>query len=159
MRLNLGSGDHRVVGWTNVDVWPGNSPDVVASMLELPFDDGSVDAAYAGHVLEHLTYDDELPRALEEVRRVLAPGAQFCAVGPDYDRALLENDEQLLAAIRGGEGRWPGDQHQWCATEALTLSAVAAVFPNARAVRVADVPPEWPCVSRVGWQCAVIAER
>jgi SAM-dependent methyltransferase len=45
----------------------------------LPFDDGFFDRALAIHVLEHLP---DLPAALDEVARVLAPDGRFHAVIP-----------------------------------------------------------------------------
>ena len=53
---------------------------VVADCQErLPFDDGFFDRVLAIHVLEHLP---DLPSALDEVARVLAPGGRFVAVIP-----------------------------------------------------------------------------
>lgn len=46
-----------------------------ANMLDLPFDDGSFDAAVSSYALDHL--QDQIPRALEEAHRVLRPGGQL----------------------------------------------------------------------------------
>lgn len=158
MRLNVGSGDFPAAGWVNVDPWPGVNPDVVATVLDLPFPDGSADRVYAGHVLEHLDYHIEVPAALVEIRRVLTPDGRAVFVTPDCDR-INPADHQLMHDAAHGGHRWPGDQHKWAATEALLLAAVRVVFPSARAV-----PPErtsvelggWPIVAHVLWQCAVI---
>jgi SAM-dependent methyltransferase len=57
-----------------------NVTTLVADCQErLPFDDGFFDRALAIHVLEHLP---NLPAALDEVARVLAPGGRFHAVIP-----------------------------------------------------------------------------
>ncbi len=45
----------------------------------LPFDDAFFDRVLAIHVLEHLP---NLPAALREIRRVVRPGGQLCAVIP-----------------------------------------------------------------------------
>jgi len=45
----------------------------------LPFDDGHFDRAVAVHVLEHLP---DLPRALDELRRLLRPGGRLGVVIP-----------------------------------------------------------------------------
>lgn len=45
----------------------------------LPFEDGYFDRAVVVHVLEHLP---DLPRCLDEIRRVLRPGALFSIVIP-----------------------------------------------------------------------------
>jgi SAM-dependent methyltransferase len=57
-----------------------NVTTLVADCQErLPFDDGFFDRALAIHVLEHLP---DLPAALDEVARVLAPDGRFHAVIP-----------------------------------------------------------------------------
>lgn len=152
MRLNLGCGEFPASGWVNVDSWPGVNPDVVASLLALPFPDQSADTVYAGHVLEHLDYHLEVPDALVEIRRVLTPGGSAVFVTPDVNRC---DDSILHGAVHGGH-RWPGDEHKWSASEARLLAAVRVVFPHARAVPIGDVPDGWPVVSRVAWQCAVV---
>jgi demethylmenaquinone methyltransferase / 2-methoxy-6-polyprenyl-1,4-benzoquinol methylase len=47
---------------------------VAGDLLELPFEDGSFDAATAGFGVRNV---DELPRALGELRRVLRPGGRL----------------------------------------------------------------------------------
>lgn len=118
MRLNIGCGPHYAKGWTNVDVVSIPSadinPDVVASIDNLPFDDGSVELLYAGHCVEHLSilpthlppikigevavpampnqapigllsqFDD----AMREIARVLAADGQAAFVCPDVYRAI-----------------------------------------------------------------------
>ncbi len=44
-------------------------PDIVASVLKMPFVDGSFDAVLCAEVLEHLPYD-EFIKALSEIRRI-----------------------------------------------------------------------------------------
>lgn len=158
MRLNLGSGDFPAAGWVNVDSWAGNLPDVVASLLELPFPDGSAERVYAGHVLEHLDYDTEVPAALAEVWRVLTPGGMAVFVTPDVDRC---DDSSLYGATHGAQ-RWPGDEHKWAATETLLLEAVRRVFPDAQPISPDETARElvdWPVVAHVGWQCTVAATK
>ena len=47
---------------------------ICASVLDLPFDDGTFDGAVAFHVLDHLT-DDEFPIAAKELYRVSKSGS------------------------------------------------------------------------------------
>lgn len=161
MRVNLGCGEYRQDGWTNVDCYPGVNPDVVADATALPFDDGSVDAVYAGHCLEH-NDPGEIPAILAEVRRVLKPGGLFCAVAPDLDRIDPVQQAVLYRmADKGGEaGVNPRGSHRWGCTESQLLAHVKAVFPDAQAVPVGSLEgAPWPVVSYVGWQCAVTATR
>lgn len=81
LRLNLASGTDIRDGWINMDVvprWPSASRgcDIIwdARTDPLPFVDNSVDEVYAGYLLLHLAPHYHA-RALEEIRRVLKPGA------------------------------------------------------------------------------------
>lgn len=161
MKLNLGCGEFRASGWINVDGVTNKDvrPDVVADITEgLPFDSEAFERVYMGHVLEHLTLDDQVPALMREVYRVLAPGGEMLAVGPDIHRARKTGDLGLIKAVIGGEGRWPGDQHHWLCEEALMVEAVFnAGFTDAQPVAMGTIRqthPGWPLVSDVGWQCA-----
>ena len=161
MKLNLGSGDHPVPGWVNIDAFGGARADMFADLRHLPFRDDSMSHIYAGHVLEHIPPDD-LPAVLAEVRRVLAPSGRFCVVGPDCDRIDPQKEPDLYlaasSAVDGGEGVNPFAYHLWDCTETRMLAHIGRVFPSAQAVPVADVPEEWPVLVRsAAWQCAVIA--
>jgi SAM-dependent methyltransferase len=159
-RLNLGSGDYPAPApWINIDQFSGGAcrPDVVAPASSLPYKDGSAEAVYCGHLLEHLTLDDELPKTLEEIHRVLAPQGRACFVGPDCDRA--EADPQwwpLLGLIRDGGNRWPGDVHVWRSSATTALEAIRSVFPRAYEIAITQVDEFWPLVSDVGWQFAIL---
>jgi SAM-dependent methyltransferase len=59
--------------------YPGVTALVADCQERLPFDDGFFDRVLAVHVLEHLP---DLPRALDEIQRVLAPGGRFHCVIP-----------------------------------------------------------------------------
>jgi predicted SAM-dependent methyltransferase len=86
LKLNLGSGDAPLPGFTNVDALP-DAPgvDVVANLFEpLPFADGTAELIYASHVLEHLPYPD-VPRILADWRRVLRDGGRLLVAVPDLD--------------------------------------------------------------------------
>lgn len=66
-----------------VDVDPLVAPDILGALTDLSaLPDGSVDALYAAHSLEHL-YAHEVPRALAEFWRVLNPGGFACLIVPD----------------------------------------------------------------------------
>jgi SAM-dependent methyltransferase len=55
----------------------------------LPFPDGSLDAVYASHLLEHL-YADEARKLLRECFRVLRPGGVLRMVVPDLRAAVMD---------------------------------------------------------------------
>jgi predicted SAM-dependent methyltransferase len=76
----------RKAGWTNLNVQPGPAVDIVGTCTDLSrFADGSVAEIYASHVLEHLTYADELLKAVAEFHRVLEPGGRLMASVPDFE--------------------------------------------------------------------------
>ncbi len=83
MRLHIG-GKEPKAGWTILNILPGPHVDLLGSCTDLgAVADGTCELVYASHVLEHLGYDDELPRALRECRRVLRPGGRLHVSVPD----------------------------------------------------------------------------
>lgn len=118
----------------------------------LPIADGSADAAYCSHVLEHLSYED-LKVALRNTYRILRPGGVFRLVLPDLraiakeylsmdrpDAAIHFNDVLQLR----GRGRKKGllgrvrdiignSHHMWMWDfEALKMELENAGFANVR---------------------------
>jgi predicted SAM-dependent methyltransferase len=87
-RLNWGCGDHLAAGWINSDVKAGAGVDLVADIREgLPLPSGCVDCAVSIHALPEFSYPELVP-ALEELRRVLAPGGTLRLALPDLDRGI-----------------------------------------------------------------------
>jgi predicted SAM-dependent methyltransferase len=91
IKLELGSGPKKgEEGWTTVD---RHGADVNWDLKRgLPLRDGSVDAIYSSHLLEHIPIDAQQP-FLEECLRVLMPGGTFSIAVPNarnYIDAYLE---------------------------------------------------------------------
>jgi len=85
----------RTAGWreVRVDLDPGVQPDLVASITDLSgVPDGSVDALWSSHNIEHL-YRFEVPNALQEFLRVLKPHGFAYLKTPD-----LQAVAQMIAA-------------------------------------------------------------
>lgn len=158
MILHLGSGTHPCPGWVNVDIDADCGADLLASAYHLPFADATFDRVYLGHVLEHFRWEDQLPAALAEVRRVAAPDAQVGVVGPDIVKALDTNQPRHLLDAIIGEGDGPGS-HQWIATERLTVRALMlAGFADVTVTTPgALMRPDWPNTVADVWQCALVA--
>ncbi len=159
-RLNVASGNHRCGSW-GWDVDLHFDTDVKADCRRLPFPDGTFEAAYMGHFLEHVPWA-EMAAVVGEVRRVLAPGAIVMAVGPDILRAITTHQPEWLVKIILSDPRTvdvnPGVHHAWTATEELTVEALRlGGFTDLEAVDVATVRrPEWPNPAPDAlWQCAV----
>lgn len=74
------SGEWREV---RLDIDPGVKPDIIASITDLSMvPDGSVDAVWSSHNVEHL-YAHQVPVALAEFRRVLKPEGFALITLPD----------------------------------------------------------------------------
>ena len=83
LRLHIG-GQTAHPDWKILDVLPGPHVDFTGNCTDLSqFPDDSITEIYASHVLEHLGYMRELPHALDEFHRVLAPGATLRVSVPD----------------------------------------------------------------------------
>ena len=100
MKLNLGSGEQPLDGYTNLDGAKGDS------IFPLPFGDGAADEIRASHVLEHFGMSD-VPKVLAEWNRVLAPGGTLKIAVPDFrtvaQRYLAGTPEPTAGYIMGGQ--------------------------------------------------------
>lgn len=86
-RLNLGSCDLPLEGWTNIDMStsPHIKADIIADATDLSkhFKPNSVDEIFAGHLLEHL-YPDQADQAMDHWYSLLKPGGILGLVVPDF---------------------------------------------------------------------------
>lgn len=118
LRLHIG-GKQRKSGWKIVNIRPGPDVDYVSDCVDLGlFADASAEDIYASHVLEHLGYQDKLPRALAEFHRVLKPGGAARVSVPDFEvlcRLFLDvaktKDERFLLMRMTFGG--PMDEHDY----------------------------------------------
>lgn len=83
-----------------IDLDPEVNPDIVASITDLSaFADGSVEALWSSHNVEHL-HDHEVPVALREFRRVLKDDGFALITTPDIESiAKLVVDGKLDATV------------------------------------------------------------
>lgn len=178
--LNVGCGTHNAPApWWNVDVVyaPEHSttPDDVVPRGPLPYADGSATRVLLSHVLEHQPWPAALP-FLEDVRRVLAPGGEVFAIGPDYVRTLrmwkegrCEWDlaEAVLEHARGRQdidGPWTEARHHWnCSEDRMLLLLREAGFDDVKPVPVPGatldglLADRWAVWGPAEWQCAAWA--
>lgn len=113
--LHVGCGSKRIEqtpfarsAWRELrlDINPAVAPDLVGSLTDLSaVADRSVDAVFSSHNLEHL-YPHEVPVALAEFRRVLAPGGLVLITCPDLQAvaALVVEDRLVEPAYTSGMG-------------------------------------------------------
>ena len=163
LRINLGAGDFGKWGWLNLDAVPprGRSRHSPAHLthdlrLPLPFPDGDVDEAYAGHILEHL------PKPLmlvKELFRVLAPGAKAGLVVPDADvawrlfrKGLLAGGARLLEDIVGRPADGEYGHHNVWSRDGLAALCYVAGF---RRIEALDPLADPRLTAPADWQCGV----
>lgn len=79
-----------------LDVDVQAQPDIIGSMTNIPLDEGSVDAVFSSHSIEHLEAH-EVPVALQEFKRVLKPDGFVVIICPDLQAvcALVAEDKLL----------------------------------------------------------------
>jgi len=82
VKLNLGSADAVLKGYTNVDIVPAPGVEVADLTKPWPWKDNSVDYVRASHVIEHLP--DKI-FTMNELWRVLKPGAKADIAVPTTD--------------------------------------------------------------------------
>lgn len=89
-----------------LDIDPAVAPDIVGSMTDMrAVADGSVDAIYSSHNIEHL-YPHEVPLALAEFHRVLKPEGFVVVTCPDLQAVaeLVAQDKLLQPAYQSPAG-------------------------------------------------------
>ena len=102
MLLNIGCGAVAHPAWLNLDIAPQNPLALACDLRRgLPLADGSCDATYSSHVLEHLSASESLP-FLAEQHRVLKPGGVLRVVVPDLE-SICNHYLQHLKALRQGQ--------------------------------------------------------
>lgn len=103
LRLNLAAGSSPLAGWVNVDLVGGGADLAWRIDRRLPFPDGSCDAVFVEHFLEHLELDEALALAAE-LRRLLAPGGVARIGVPDFGRyaAAYTGSHELIERYRPG---------------------------------------------------------
>lgn len=85
LRLHLGGWEAKP-GWKILNIQARPGVDFIGNCMDLgQFATASVDDIYASHVYEHLGYQTDLWRALQEAARVLKPGGTLRIGVPDLD--------------------------------------------------------------------------
>jgi hypothetical protein len=178
MWLNVGCGTHRAPEpWWNVDTVLIDGEDVprkdrvvpdqvIDPSGPLPFDDGSCDRVFLGHVLEHVPWE-AVPRFLLDVRRVAS--AEVLIVGPDVYRCIesyrqgREPWSTLQSCLEHKDypddmAAWPGAPHHWNCHEARVIEALNRTGWHAVPVLDDALLGSWPVVGFTRrWQFAVLA--
>lgn len=129
LRLDVGGGavPYAPDEYTTVD--PHGDPDVRGSATDLPFANGSVDAIWCSHVLEHLPING-VPLALAEFHRVMKPGARAIIRVPNFDYVakywLTGPDRGWAEAMVFGLQTNEGEFHKSAFTSAILKADIEA---------------------------------
>jgi predicted SAM-dependent methyltransferase len=103
LRLHLGSGSQPKKGWVNIDL-AGDPVDLAWNLARgIPFADGSVDAIFHEHLLEHIPLTAGVG-LMDECFRVLKPGGILRIGVPDAGELLTSyvGDGERVEAIHPG---------------------------------------------------------
>ena len=117
-RLNIGSGQHPLLYWTNIDEAPDALSDVHVRVPPIPRQDESLDEIYCGHLFEHLT-PAEADTFLWECRRCLVLGGRLGIVVPDTREVMKRHLRGALDEVEYPRGTWH---------KVRDLDAVCALF-------------------------------
>lgn len=134
IKLNLGCGLKKIIGWVNVDAYESCKPDLVWDLNKTPFPwkDNSVDEIYMSHILEHI--ENWWP-AFTECARILKPGGTLEIRVPDESSstALTYRDHHHVFSqcsfhgINGaqhGTSAWAIDNKNTVPLEAVSYAQV-----------------------------------
>lgn len=116
VRLNLGSGNAELDGWTNLDIAKG------VDVRALPYLDESVDVLRASHVLEHVPRRDA-EATVKEWARVLRQEGRIWIAVPDFEKVARHyidgvKDPMTAGYVVGGQTD-EHDLHRMIYDEAL----------------------------------------
>jgi len=176
--LNVGCGTHRAPEpWWNIDTTKQSGPDipkhdwvepdqVIDPNEPLPFEDGSCDRVFLGHVLEHIPWEF-VPDFLLDVRRIASH--EVLLVGPDVYRCIdsykrgIEPLSTLQSCLEHKDYPddmldWPGAPHHWNCHEARVIEALNRTGWHGVPVLDKKILNDWPVVGYTDrWQFAVMA--
>ena len=112
VKLNLGCGNRKIYGFTNVDINPNVRPDIVDDIVHLyQFKAKTIDLIYVSHTFEHLDYN-ECVLAANRWYEVLKDGGILRLAVPDLDKIcahfLLHHNLKVARSFL-----WGGQKNQY----------------------------------------------
>jgi len=148
--LNLGSGKYPLKGFTNIDIWEMPNVDLVCDILELPYEDNSVDEINCGHCIEHLTMENAR-LGLKEWIRVLKNGGTIGIVVPEKDLT----PKNMIDGLDMPENPYSKHLSYWN-LEMLKNEVKNAGFEDIEEINIDTYPY---LVARPKWQVGVTARK
>lgn len=89
IKLDIGCGKFKKEGYIGIDNDKNSNADIIASALEIPFEDASVDKICSLHLVEHL-YPNETKKFFSEIYRLLKKAADaYLKIDMDWTKKRL----------------------------------------------------------------------
>lgn len=137
LKLDIACGQNKREGFTGVDIAPGKGVDIVHDLevFPWPFKNNSVDEAHVSHYIEHTS---DLIAFMNELHRIMKPGAQCMIIAPYYSSMRAWQDPTHTRAI--SEATFLYFNQQWLRDNGLDHYRVTADFDFSYGYAFA---PEW----------------
>jgi hypothetical protein len=91
MKLDIGAGQNKKEGFKGMDLWKGSDIVHDLTVFPWPIKSGSVEEAHCSHVFEHIP-GKLRGLFMDEVYRILKPGAKITVIVPAYNNARSVQD-------------------------------------------------------------------
>ncbi len=115
----------------------------VASIQELPFDDGSFDAIFSGSTLDHFESREQIQGALRELHRVLAVHGKLFLTLDNPSNPLIWLRNGPLRTLGSRLGWFPYQVGQTLSRKALLRALAAAGFETHLVTALQHCPRWW----------------
>lgn len=120
-RLNIGCGNRRLPGWIGLDKVQTPAADIVRDLKRgLPFEDSSVDEILCDNVLEHIGPVEDFIFVLNEMYRVLKPGAVCTIIVPNAGSQGAWQDPTHVRAFVPRSALYWNQDLQWAKLYGIT---------------------------------------
>jgi predicted SAM-dependent methyltransferase len=98
LKLDVACGNNKKEGFTGIDICKTEQADIVhdLNIYPWPFEDNSVDEVWCSHFIEHVA---DIMKFMNEVHRILKPGAQVTFISPYYSSVRCWQDPTHVRAI------------------------------------------------------------
>jgi predicted SAM-dependent methyltransferase len=116
MKLHLGCGKKSIKGFINIDIQESESVDMIADIMDLPYEKNSISLIYGCSMLEHFGKNNKLSffrntswtDVIEYWYTILKPGGELYISVPDFEAICKEYLEKkdissLIGIALGGQ--------------------------------------------------------
>ncbi|GAX37968.1 glycosyltransferase [Nodularia sp. NIES-3585] len=90
LRLNLGCGNKLMPNYINIDQRQLSGVDVIAEIINLPFEKGSVSEIYSAHIIEHFTEFEVVNHILPYWYQLIKSNGKLIVICPDAESMMIE---------------------------------------------------------------------